>query len=156
MRRSDREVCGTAEIADILSRCDSLALAMNDDGYPYVIPMSFGFKTEGERFTLFLHCATEGKKLELIRKDNRVAFEADCSHRLIINREGGHCTTEYESAAGTGRAYFAQGSLKEEGLNILMRHYAGTDFVFNTAAVPRTEVICIDVETITGKRRIKK
>ena len=37
-----------------------------------------------------------------------------------------------------------------------MRHYAGTDFVFNTAAVPRTEVICIDVETITGKRRIKK
>ena len=82
MRRKDRQIINFNEIYDIIMRCDICRIALNNEGYPYILPLNFGVSVENEKLVFYFHSALEGKKLELIEKDNRAGFELDCSHEL--------------------------------------------------------------------------
>ena len=155
MRRNDREIRDFTEIVEVIKKCDVCRIALHDAGYPYMIPLNFGMKTEGEQITLYFHGAGEGKKLELIRQDNRASFEMDCSHRLVSSEESGQCTMEYESVIGRGNVETVSEEEKMEALTILTDHYHETHFEFDTKAVPKTAVMKLVVEEMTGKRRVK-
>ena len=72
MRRSDREVTEFTDIVSIIEKCDVCRLALNDENYPYILPLNFGMNiTEENVLELYFHGATEGTKLDLIAKDNR-------------------------------------------------------------------------------------
>jgi len=47
--------------------------------------MNFGMQVLEGKITLYFHGATEGKKYELIRKNNKASFEMDCDHREWYN-----------------------------------------------------------------------
>lgn len=117
----------------MIEKCDVCRLVLNDEGYPYILPLNFGMQTEVGVIVLYFHCAAEGKKLELIEKDNRASFEMDCSHRLITDISDGNCTMEYESVIGRGHIETVAEDEKPAALNILMKHYHGEDFPFNKA-----------------------
>ena len=102
MRRKDREVTDFHEMIDIMKKCDSCIVAMNDRDFPYVVPMNFGLEVQGEQVFLYFHCAMEGKKLDLLKKDNRVTFEMDCDHNFILYEERMSCTMGYSSVIGHG------------------------------------------------------
>ncbi len=156
MRRKDREIKDFDEIVGVLEKCEVCRIAVNDGEFPYIVPLSFGLQREGEKLTLYFHSAKEGTKLELIKKNDRVSFEADCSQRLIFDEEKGNCTTEYESVVGRGRIEFIEdGEDKEKALRILMRHYRREDFPFNAAMIPQTAVLKLTVLSLSGKRHIK-
>lgn len=155
MRRTDREVKNFDEMIEIMKKCDVCRLALNDDGYPYILPLNFGLKVEAQRVTLYFHGAVEGKKYELIGRDNRASFEMDCSHRLWSEREKGHCTMEYESIIGTGKLEIVSEDEKMEALTIMTDHYHKEHFEFDTKAMPRTTAMKLVVEKMTGKRRTK-
>lgn len=157
MRRSDREIKDFDEIVKVLEKCDAVRLAFNDGDIPYIVPLSFGMERKGDELTLYFHSAQEGKKIDLIRKEGRAAFEADCSHRLVFDEEKGNCTTEYESVIGYGDVTFVTNEEdKLKALKILMKHYREEDFPFSLSVVPATAVYKLDVRSITGKRRLKK
>ena len=42
MRRSDREVTKFSDIIAIIEKCDVCRLALNDEDYPYILPLNFG------------------------------------------------------------------------------------------------------------------
>ena len=154
MRRSDREVKDIQEIIAIIDKCDVCRLALNDDGFPYIVPLNFGVSYENERIELIFHSALEGHKLDLIRKDNRASFEMDCSHQLQYFEDRGYCTYSYESVIGRGRITILDDDAKAAALEQLMRHYhKGEAAHFNPAAIPRTTVFKLIVEEITGKRK---
>ena len=88
MRRKDREITNRREIGDVLLKCRVLRLAINADSYPYIVPMSYGVDTEGEKRVLWLHCAGEGRKLDLLKRDPRVGFEADMEGELLPGERG--------------------------------------------------------------------
>ena len=69
---------------------------------PYLVPLNFGMDIEDGQLYLYFHCAKEGKKLDLIQKDNRASFEMDHAHQLVLNDEKMSCTMEYESVTGKG------------------------------------------------------
>ena len=71
MRRKDRQINDFMEIYDIIKRCDICRIALNNDGYPYILPLNFGVSSEDEKLTFYFHSALEGQKLQLIEKDNR-------------------------------------------------------------------------------------
>ena len=102
MRRKDREIAGFDEQLQIIRGCDSCVIALNDDGFPYVVPLNFGTAVEDGQLYLYFHCAGEGKKLELIRRDNRATFEMDCGHNFILYEERMSCTMGYASVIGHG------------------------------------------------------
>lgn len=154
MRRKDKEITGFQELVNIIRRCDVCRLGLNgEDGYPYIVPLNFGLSVEGEQATLYFHSANEGRKMELLRRDNRVSFEMDCGHRLVTQAERGYCTMEYECVMGKGRIEFIPEEEKMEALRLLMAHYRKEDFPFDTSAVPETAVYKLTVESMTGKRK---
>ncbi len=155
MRRADREVKNFNEIVEILEKCDVCRLALNDKDYPYIVPLNFGMTVENGIVTLYFHSALEGTKLDLIRRDNRASFEADCEHALVTVEKTGSCTMNYKSVIGRGFIEFVPDEEKFAALKILMKHYHKEDFPFNENVVPRTAVFKMTVTEMTGKKRLK-
>ena len=81
MRKKEREITDIGEIEKIIRKATvcRLGLALND--VPYVVPLSFGYADK----TLYLHGAKEGKKLDIIRQNNRVCFEVDVDSEVVLN-----------------------------------------------------------------------
>lgn len=154
MRRSDREVKELKDIVAIMEKCDVCRIALNNNGYPYILPLNFGMCVKEDKIELYFHGAMEGTKYDLMEKDNRVSFEMDCEHRLVT--EQGSCTMEYESVIGQGYMELLPADETYHALCVLMEHYHKEDFSFNKAVMPQTKVFKLVVEKVTGKRRMKK
>lgn len=156
MRRSDREITDFDEIVKIMEQCDVCRLALNDVGYPYILPLNFGLKVSDGETVLYFHGAMEGRKYQLIQNDNRASFEMDCAHRLVTDPEKHTCTMEYKSVIGRGIIEEVKESERYDALKILMSHYHREDFEFNPETVPKTRVLKLTVQEISGKKRIVK
>ena len=78
MTRRELEVKDRDEIIRILDKCKVLHLGLVDGDEPYVVAMNYGYTLEDEKLTLYLHAATAGYKLDLIRVNPKVFFEMDC------------------------------------------------------------------------------
>lgn len=155
MRRADREVINREDIIAIMRKCDVCRIALNNEGYPYILPLNFGMAVTDETIELYFHGAMEGTKYALIEKDNRASFEMDCGHRLVTEVESGSCTMEYESVIGRGRIEMLSDTEKEDALCILMKQYHQEEFPFNKAVMKETRVFKLVVEEMTGKARKK-
>ena len=153
MRRNDREITDRQEILDILRKCDVVRLGINTPDHPYIMPMNFGVEAEGSSLTLWFHCAPEGSKLDLIRKNPRVGLEADCSHNFIPGEKACCYTMEYESVIGCGNISICDDKeSKLRGLTAVMRHYAPDEtFTFSDTELAVVCVLRLDVTQVTGK-----
>ena len=69
MRRK-RQALAPEACADILAQDSHGVLALAGDDFPYAVPLSYVY-TDG---ALYFHCAREGMKLELARRDSRASF----------------------------------------------------------------------------------
>lgn len=154
MRRANREVSDPLEIAEIMSRCEVLHLALNDEHVPYILPVNFGMEPDG--MTLYIHGAMEGTKYELIARDNRASFEMDCNHGLFLEEKSGNCSMNYESVIGWGYIdELTEDSDKRHALDLLMKQYGKEGFPYSLPVVRRTRVLRLKVESRTAKRRKK-
>ena len=156
MRRSDIEVKDFDGIIRIMEKCDVCRIALNNNGYPYILPLNFGMKVDNNIVELYFHGANEGMKYDLIQNDNRASFEMDCEHRLVTELERGSCTMEYESVIGKGYIEILPEEEKYDALCILMKHYHQETFPFNKSVMPHTTVFKLVVENMTGKVRMKR
>ena len=156
MRRLDREVKEFKDIVAIMEKCDVCRIALNNGGYPYILPLNYGMYVSDNKIELYFHGAMEGTKYHLIEKDNRASFEMDCEHKLVTEIECGNCTMEYESVIGQGHIEIVSDEEKYNALCILMKHYHQEEFPFNKAIMPQTKVFKLVVEKVTGKVRRKK
>lgn len=156
MRRKDREITNFQEIIAIIEKCDVCRIALNDGDFPYIVPLNFGLDVQGEQVFFYFHAALEGKKLDLIARDNHAAFEMDCGHSLILDEEHMSCTMAYESVMGHGTIEAVPEGEKHGALKILMRHYRAEDFPFHTAPIKVTTVLKMTVTEMTAKRRDSK
>ena len=64
MRKADREIKDRDEILHLLDECQTIRLALHDQPYPYIVPLSYGWELAGDKICIYFHCAKEGKKLE--------------------------------------------------------------------------------------------
>jgi nitroimidazol reductase NimA-like FMN-containing flavoprotein (pyridoxamine 5'-phosphate oxidase superfamily) len=147
MRRADRLVDDRPAIDDVLHRADVLHLAMAGDDGPYVVPVNFGY--DGER--IWVHCAEEGRKLDLIAADPRVCFEACVDVRIVPGRlcEWG---TRYRSVVGFGTATLVSDpGERSRGLGILIEHYSGNPETVPPEMAAGVAVLRIDIASMTGK-----
>lgn len=154
MRRSDREVKEFEDMVKIMEKCDVCRLAFFDEEYPYILPLNFGMLACDGQVVLYFHGALEGKKYELMARNNKVSFEMDCSHRLVLTEDSKSCTMEYESIIGNGILEFVEEADKFDALCQIMRHYRAEDFGFSKAAMQHTHAFKLTVKQMTGKMRM--
>ena len=153
MRRKEREITDSKEIDDIIERADVCRIALSDNNIPYIVTMNFGYR-KGKKPALFLHCAAEGKKTEIIKRNNLACFQMSIDHKLVETHVGCNCGMQYKSVVGMGRIFFiTENEDKIEALNNLMKHYHGHDrHQFKQAHVNTTTVLRLDIDEISGKK----
>ena len=157
MRKSNREITDLGELLAVMRQCQVCRVALFDEVYPYIIPMNFGFEAVDGRVALYFHCANEGKKLELMKRCNRAAFELDIPKRLLVRDKACACTMLYESVCGNGTLETLPDEEKLRGLAILMRQYSDqADFDFDGFDVKAVTVLMLTVNALTGKRLTKE
>lgn len=60
MRQEDREIKELDEKIEVMKKCDVCRLALNDDGYPYILPLNFGMEViDGKVRLIALHFQDE-------------------------------------------------------------------------------------------------
>lgn len=150
MRRKDRELKESSEIMSILNQAIILRIALCDGDRPYIVPMNFGYK-EG---IIYLHSAPAGHKIEVLKTNNNVAFEADVDVEIVKAEEACNWSMKYRSVTGLGKATFVEDDQEKiEALDIIMEKYAGNEkFQYPEAMVGRVAVIKIEVQEITAKQ----
>lgn len=151
MRRRDREITDINRIADILMRGQAMSLAFA--GEPYVIPINYGFTLEDGRFSLYIHGATAGKKIDRMLADPRVAFTVYIDNRVYgEGDEGCNYTSSFDSICGEGIARMLSGEEKKRAFSAIMAHYVpGREFTFDARVLEHTMAAEIVVTSITGK-----
>jgi len=148
MRRSDRKIKDKIVIDEIIRHCRVCRLAMCDDGQPYIVPLNFGY--DG-RF-LYFHAALEGRKIDIIKKNNRVGFEFDILHDIVMAREACKCGARYESVIGSGTAEIVNDSEgKKEALEWIMHQYKDGSWDFPEEILKKTLILRVCVLEISGK-----
>lgn len=129
MRRKDREVKNLEEIRKVLEDCKVCRLGLLDGGIPYIVPMNMAYDLDGEKLVIYFHCAKEGKKLELLRKNAQAGFEMDKEISLVEGDKPCQYSCQYESIIGSGHAEIVEDEQeKSEALARIMKHQTGKEF----------------------------
>lgn len=156
MRRKDREVTDIAKIEEIIDSAKIMHLAMFDGEYPYIVPLHYGYKFEGDRLTLYMHSAKEGHKLDCLRRDSKVCFELDCGMELVPGNIACEYGAKFASVIGRGTASTVEDTdEKIAALKLLMKCQTGKDFEFTEKMADVVTVIRVDAESYTAKCRAK-
>jgi nitroimidazol reductase NimA-like FMN-containing flavoprotein (pyridoxamine 5'-phosphate oxidase superfamily) len=149
MRRHEREITDKKEIEAIIHRALVCRLAMVDGDTPYVVPLCFGYADR----TLFFHSAAEGKKLEILKKNNRVCFEFDIDQSLKTNAKPCSWSMIYKCVIGYGNAYILTDlESMHNAFDIIMDNYSNQSFEYSNAAIEKTVAIKVEIEHMTGKQ----
>lgn len=133
---------------EVASQADDLTIALNNGGTPYVVTVNFVYL--GGK--LYFHSSPKGLKMELIARDGRIGFNMVCD--VTISRE--KSTAYYKSLCGTGQARIVT-DLAEKGRvldAIATRYHAACPLPTPENTLAHVAVVCIDIETLTGKRRL--
>jgi uncharacterized protein len=150
MRKKEREIKDRKEIDGVIRRCQVCRLAMCDDGQPYIVPLNFGY----DGSFLYFHCALEGRKIDIIRKNNRVGFEFDILHEIVTAEQACDWGAKYESVIGSGTAKILNNPEdKKEALECIMRHYGSELKDFPDEILKKTLVLRVRILEISGKLR---
>jgi uncharacterized protein len=154
MRRADRAISGAEEIEEIIQKSDVCRLAFANDNFPYIVTMNFGYTNVPEQL-LYFHCAREGKKLDMIRRNNYVCFEMDIDHQIIKGKTGCDWGMRFTSIIGYGNiSEVTEKSGRITGMNCIMSHYGGEgDYFYDEKLFEQTTILRLKILEMTAKKK---
>jgi len=152
MRKIDREVKDQNEINEIIKKADVCRLALIDGNIPYIVAMNFGYES-GNPAVLYFHCANEGRKLDIIAKNNVVCFQMDLDHDLVEAKKACGFTMKFKSIVGYGKIFKVESKdEKIEGLNYIMKQYSDREgFGYEDKMLDMTTILKLEIDLITCK-----
>ncbi|RPH70363.1 pyridoxamine 5'-phosphate oxidase family protein [bacterium] len=153
MRKTEKEVTDIQDIESIITRSDVCRIAFADGNIPYIVTMNFGY-SGGEDNCLWFHCASEGRKLEIIKKNNYVCFEMDTDHEIKEGPQACDFAMNYSSVIGYGYISIVYNNEEKiNGLNKIMFHYTGKDeYIYKLHSLGRVTLLRLDIKEMSGKR----
>lgn len=153
LRRPDKKLDDPEQIEQILAEARIMTVACCLKNEPYLFTVDFAWDPQARE--LWFHCATEGRKMNILRANPRV-----CA--TVVEDQGyihGECDHAFRSVILEGKAHEVSDlSEKRRGLELLARkheanpeavlaRFAGTD-----ESVRKVGVVRIVVESISGKQ----
>lgn len=151
MRRKEREITSAKEIDAVLAAAEVVTLALVDNGMPYSLPLNFGYRDR----TMYIHCAPDGRKIDILTREPSVAFSVYDTYEVIRGTTACHWGARYRSVIGTGTVRFiTDAAEKLRALDILMSKFAEGPHTYDEAMLVRTAVIAVDIVSMTGKQKV--
>ncbi len=153
LRRSDKELNDPKEIENVLASARIMTVACCLENEPYLFTVDFVWDPQARE--LWFHCATEGRKINILRANPRVCV-------TIVQDRGyiqGECDHSYRSLILEGKAREVTDlSEKRRGLELLVRRHEPKPeavlarFARDEEAVRKVGMVRIVVEAISGKQ----
>ncbi|WP_027185881.1 pyridoxamine 5'-phosphate oxidase family protein [Desulfovibrio inopinatus] len=148
MRRHEKEVTDSNALEYILKHAQICHLAINDEDIPYIVPVNFGYEDNA----LYIHSATEGKKIDLLNANPHVSFCIVSQAEIQPAPKACGYTTIFSSVTGQGKVTFLSSmDEKKYGLSVIMKHHNGPHDDFPDDVMQRTAVIRISITSMIGK-----
>lgn len=138
-------------VETIIRSCTLCFVGMADeDGFPYVLPMNFGYEDE----TIYLHSAQEGRSISILEKNPQACITFCSEPELIFQHPDVACS--YRMRAGSviceGRVVFENDFVeKEKALDIIMKQYSERTFSYSVPAVNNVKIWKMKIENIQAK-----
>ncbi len=149
MRRKDREIIDKSQIEDIIKQSQVCRLGMSDNNIPYIVPMCFGYEND----VVYLHGATEGMKIDILKKNPKVCLEFEIDTELIKSDQACNWDMKYKSVIAMGKLSFLETiEEKRKAFNIIMKQYSKDTFSFPDQALNKTAVMKVKISRMTGKK----
>jgi nitroimidazol reductase NimA-like FMN-containing flavoprotein (pyridoxamine 5'-phosphate oxidase superfamily) len=150
MRRKDKLVTDIDALHRVIRKAHVCRLALVDNDRPYVVPMNFGF----DGAFVYLHAAKEGRKIDILRNNNRVCVEFEQDVALVPGKKPCDYGFRYFTVICHGYAEFVD-VLEEKrwALEHIIRHYEPEwqRQDFKEWEVASIVIIKITIDEITGK-----
>lgn len=102
IRRKEKAIENIAEMQHILETVKHVTIAMCQDNEPYLVTLSHGY--DPKEHCLFFHCASEGKKLDILKSNNIVWGQALVDEGYIQ----GACDHLYATVQFRGKVRFLE------------------------------------------------
>ncbi len=152
--KREREVTDVNEIKEILDKSMIVHVGMIDGDEPYVVPMNYGYTLEDGELCIYLHGATVGRKIDIIKANPKVFFEMECDVTPFEGKVACQYGTTYASVMGLGTAkVLTDIDKKIDGLTKFMKTQTGKDFTFDEKMASIVSVIKITAKDFTAKKR---
>ncbi|MBE0665930.1 MAG: pyridoxamine 5'-phosphate oxidase family protein [Candidatus Aminicenantes bacterium] len=155
LRRKEQEIRETAELKAILAKTQYVTVAMCRDNEPYLVTLSHGY--DEERNAIYFHCAGAGKKIEILKANDRVWGQALVDRGYVQ----GKCDHLFSTVQFSGRVRFVEdaeekrhalavmiGQLEQEPEKVMADQVSDT-------SVAKVCIGRIDIEFLSGKRSEK-
>ena len=152
MRRKNQLLSQPESEAILLRNTAGTLALMGDEGYPYAVPMSYVY--EGGK--IFFHCATEGHKLDAVRRCEKASFCVIDQDAVVPEK----LTTLYCSVIAFGRIRILEeeaeviSALKLLGYKYAPAHPHKVQEEI-TDSMPRLRVMVLTIDHMTGKECIE-
>ncbi|MCG8698501.1 MAG: GNAT family N-acetyltransferase [Bacteroidales bacterium] len=150
MRKQNQEITDKNILEEILSESHLCRLAMVDNGKPYLLPFNYGYADN----TIYMHCAHEGRKIDILRENPHVCFEITQTSELIKGDSACKWSELYRSVVGEGIIDIITGfDQKKKILEIIMAHNGAPELTnFEDKQVEATTILQLNIQSISGKQ----
>ena len=150
MRRLDKEINDENVIIEMLTKSRICRFGFVDNDEAYIVPFRFAY-ADG---CIYVHSAPEGRKMDLIKKNNRVSFEIEYYTEIVEDEKACNWTLKYRSAMGKGVISVENDKTsKINGLNLIMRKYgAKGDLKYDENSLSKMVLLKLQIDSITGKQ----
>ncbi|MFQ6793482.1 pyridoxamine 5'-phosphate oxidase family protein [Thomasclavelia sp.] len=106
----EREVVEVEFIEEMLKMFHHVNVGINgEDGYPYVVPLNYGFEINEDKLIVYTHFMKRGLKVDLIKKDPRVCLEFSAFNDFPDRKYKGHYH-DYRSVIAKGTMKLVDGN----------------------------------------------
>lgn len=157
IRRQDRICEDQALLTALLDRAEMMHLAMNDEPFPHVVPLSYGYEFVGEKLKFYFHGAASGRKVSLWKKNPNVAFSiAEPGPVNFAEDPVCHTGQDFLSILGQGVIRELPQEERHHAVEMIMRHYAHDNektWTFPSAMLAVMGIYEMEVVTMSAKRR---
>lgn len=138
------------EMEAVIQSCPYCMLGLiDDDGFPYVIPLNFAY-ADG---VIYLHSGPNGTKQSLLARLPRVCVTFCQGHELVWMHPQMACSYSMKSKSVVcrGRVRPLEEEEKRHALDLMMRHYTDQPCGYSAPAVRHVQVWAVQVDSMTGR-----
>ncbi len=154
MRKIKRKL-NEAEAYELISKAKEITISMYDieEGEPYAIIVNPIYVENN----IYIHCANEGRKIDVLKRNNKVCITAVIRSKVIES----NYTTAYESVVINSSAIFIDN--KDEKIEILNKlcdifspsQSKAMNSKLIEAEIDNTTIIKFPIESISAKAHIR-
>jgi nitroimidazol reductase NimA-like FMN-containing flavoprotein (pyridoxamine 5'-phosphate oxidase superfamily) len=155
IRRKDKAITDQNEMKKILQQTKYITIAMCRNNEPYLITLSHGY--DPEKNIIYFHCASEGKKIDILKENNIVWGQALIDKGYVEDK----CDHLWITVMFRGSVSFiVDGDKKCHALDIMIRQLEQNPErvikkQITEKSIKRVTIGRIDIDYMSGKKADK-